>query len=608
MFGKNEIVGRRFFKETPENKLMVTSMFQTLQGEGPYRGMPAFFIRLSKCNLACSFCFVPSTPILMGDGKNKRIDKIEIGDEVMSWDGEKFITKKVINKFINPLTKLLRVTAGNKKVWVTPEHPFLTSNRGWVEAKDLTTADILVNFSSSERMKLFNPQYDAKNRPTMTKEMRKKQSKRMRELWNRPEFVEQHNDLMTKNNPMKNPEVAYKGFVTRENRGKTVLEKRFEQACSGLPIEYTGSNINFHVAHKVLDYKVTDKNKLIEIWASDAPWAQYRNEDWIKQRTELFEKNGYETLFLPINQNKFRNEKFTEIREQVSRFIHNGKRITEVIEVTDEKAIIGIYGSKSAERLVYNIEVEDTHTYVANSLVVHNCDTFFDDGDWLTFEEIEEKIETTMDQFYKKLNMPRPEFTKHNETKKKDMVLVLTGGEPTLQKNIGPFLERMNLIFKNTQIESNGIIHEPSIPDSTTLVISPKCLEENGVSVRYIQPNLKNMEIANCLKFVMEANPESPYSNVPEWVHEWKAKTGREVFISPMNVYNSEPQKSKQLRMTKNRIELEERSTVDEVVSFWEEGLLDMKANQINHEYAAQYCIKFGFILNLQIHLYASLA
>ena len=33
-----------------------------------------------------------------------------------------------------------------------------------------------------------------------------------------------------------------------------------------------------------------------------------------------------------------------------------------------------------------------------------------------------------------------------------------------------------------------------------------------------------------------------------------------------------------------------------------------MKENQKNHEYAAKYCTKNGYILNLQIHLYASLA
>ena len=51
-----------------------------------------------------------------------------------------------------------------------------------------------------------------------------------------------------------------------------------------------------------------------------------------------------------------------------------------------------------------------------------------------------------------------------------------------------------------------------------------------------------------------------------------------------------------------------ERSTVDEVISFWEPGLLNLAANQANHEYVGQFCIENGFKLNLQQHLYASLA
>lgn len=242
------------------------------------------------------------------------------------------------------------------------------------------------------------------------------------------------------------------------------------------------------------------------------------------------------------------------------------------------------------------------------NLACRFCDTFFDDGDWLTFDQIEEKMEKTIDDFYNSIGSERPEWTKHSDTKKKNMVLVMTGGEPLLQKNLGPFLERMNKIFKNTQIESNGIVNQPSIPKETTLVISPKCLEEQAVPVRYIHVHSANLERAACLKFVMEANPESPYSTIPDWAFEWRDKTGRDIFISPMNVYNTQPQKSKELRAKSNRIDIEERSTVDEVISFWEPGLLNMAENQKNHEYAAQYCIKNGMILNLQIHLYASLA
>ncbi|MDI1351528.1 MAG: hypothetical protein PSV35_01985 [bacterium] len=47
MFGTNEIVGKSYFKGAKSDELLVTSRFFTLQGEGPFRGHPAYFIRLA---------------------------------------------------------------------------------------------------------------------------------------------------------------------------------------------------------------------------------------------------------------------------------------------------------------------------------------------------------------------------------------------------------------------------------------------------------------------------------------------------------------------------------------------------------------------------------
>ena len=38
------------------NTLIVNELFQSIQGEGYWTGTPAFFIRLSGCDLQCSFC------------------------------------------------------------------------------------------------------------------------------------------------------------------------------------------------------------------------------------------------------------------------------------------------------------------------------------------------------------------------------------------------------------------------------------------------------------------------------------------------------------------------------------------------------------------------
>lgn len=53
MFGKNP---QRPQDLDPAGALFVEEVFGTLQGEGPYAGEAAVFVRLSGCNLACWFC------------------------------------------------------------------------------------------------------------------------------------------------------------------------------------------------------------------------------------------------------------------------------------------------------------------------------------------------------------------------------------------------------------------------------------------------------------------------------------------------------------------------------------------------------------------------
>lgn len=236
------------------------------------------------------------------------------------------------------------------------------------------------------------------------------------------------------------------------------------------------------------------------------------------------------------------------------------------------------------------------------------CDAFFDDGDWMTADQILEYADKEIAKYY---NNDLPEWVQQGK-----MVFVITGGEPTLQ-NIYELLDKASQKYKYTQIESNGV-HAPNVPESTTVVVSPKCNEKVDISqgfkryvpTKYMEPNPDTLARADCLKFIVEDQPDfdSPYQTIPEWAHKWHKETGRDIFISPMNIYKREPEKAKKIRAGKNRVELAERSMYDEVVSWWEGDLFDMERNQKNHEHAARYALKHGFIFQMQLHLFASFA
>ena len=53
MFGTNPVMKQDF---GDGQSLWVQEIFDTIQGEGPYTGHPAVFIRLAGCNLQCFFC------------------------------------------------------------------------------------------------------------------------------------------------------------------------------------------------------------------------------------------------------------------------------------------------------------------------------------------------------------------------------------------------------------------------------------------------------------------------------------------------------------------------------------------------------------------------
>lgn len=56
LHGKSAIISALFFSSESVMQYPINEMFQTLQGEGFYTGVPAIFIRLQGCPVGCSWC------------------------------------------------------------------------------------------------------------------------------------------------------------------------------------------------------------------------------------------------------------------------------------------------------------------------------------------------------------------------------------------------------------------------------------------------------------------------------------------------------------------------------------------------------------------------
>lgn len=89
---------------------------------------------------AAEHCFVVGTKVLTNSG-NKNIESVSKNDFVLTRDGH----KQVVDCFAVPYQgDLYTIEVNKRRITCTYNHPFLTKNRGWVQAKDLLEQDELL--------------------------------------------------------------------------------------------------------------------------------------------------------------------------------------------------------------------------------------------------------------------------------------------------------------------------------------------------------------------------------------------------------------------------------------------------------------------------------
>jgi len=198
------------------------------------------------------------------------------------------------------------------------------------------------------------------------------------------------------------------------------------------------------------------------------------------------------------------------------------------------------------------------------------CDTDFlvDKSTKMTLEQ----VMNTVHGFGNKASLDKP-------------LVVITGGEPLLHPGLNDLVIALHNQGYIVQIETNGDLLRLASAPRAVVVCSPKA---SARVHRYTKPHKEMLERADYLKIVVDADPESPYHVLPDYVAEFADRKGsHHVFISPVSVY-ARP------------------LAPGELASHWT-GVYDAERCRANHRYAAELARDRAFRLSLQQHLYVEL-
>lgn len=396
------------------DKLLISSDFYSIQGEGISSGIPSYFVRLSQCNLH-SIGVKPGRReprIMTPTGTDKKISKVKPGDLILAYDetSKKLTTTEVKASYKYKIDSHLEIKIENTPtLYVSETHPFLTSD-GWKLAKDLKLGDEILHFTKKDKMsfkmKHFNPMKSSQvvQKSTSTTnytEVGKKVSKTRIHKFKTGElkpslhvlreedpdryekFIKSQSTRMKKNNPMFDPEVIRrsKGAHSRNRKYKgyhSKTEYEFHTLCQevGIDLRYVGNyDMPIHVKQEngvekyiYPDFVMDGTNKVYEVfWTApeDKPHFTTKNLKYISEREQLYRNAGYQPVFVDFTQlNK------QEIGDMLTSDlqVHNGLKVEKVKRIQASK-----YKSQYKPLQCYDLSCYPHQNYIVEGVVSHNC-------------------------------------------------------------------------------------------------------------------------------------------------------------------------------------------------------------------------------------------
>lgn len=307
--------GRRM---DPHGKVFVASVFSAARR---LKSVPAPDV------IIIDECFPGGTLI---DGTP--IEKIRVGDTVSSYDEKTgtILRRKVLRVFKNPKPEvLLKISCGDKEIICTKNHPILTTKGKWVQAITLKEGDYVyrlpVRKSDANQVdnlpSLLSNKNGSQEQAGGPAEDERKKSNAFACVERKDDSIAQANQPPTKSSRWKWDAIAASA--------KNIIRKiRMANRGGG-------------------SYK---KRKIF--WPSYSLQNRYR-----KQRKENSGRGG-RAFPLCVNQESSRQEK---------------RSLLVPVRVDGIEVFKQTSNERSSDGFVYNFEVEETHTYFANEILVHNC-------------------------------------------------------------------------------------------------------------------------------------------------------------------------------------------------------------------------------------------
>lgn len=334
---------------------------------------PTFAARLKNDRIPSSFlnrvswwiqdeCFPAGTLV---DGKP--IEQIKVGDLVYSYDFDKqmFVKKPVTHVFVKESPHMMckvRLTT-HHVVDCTMNHPFYTK-RGWIPACLLTTDDeVIVN----EREIIPYGKLSHLRKTSLTKyELQKDpiQEHEARLLLHRMfDGVSQENQF--RNNGEDEPEVCFGKDEEKKPNARCRNTKKNEKHT------YRDRSQTSNSGRKRTTTNESGRKALFDVsrFRVSKPGNSENGELGGKRLPSSLQSRLRSQVVKDSNRGRWSkpHESFTSRTRRKERLVPNFTRVesVQVYESRDPR--------HTGNGFVYNLEVADTHNYVANEILVHNC-------------------------------------------------------------------------------------------------------------------------------------------------------------------------------------------------------------------------------------------